>query len=67
MGGVDDGNFGNGEGRVRDGVRGVGGLIGINGGRLVLHRNVIKNILMGIGGTVYTGVAHMTGILAKRG
>jgi hypothetical protein len=62
-----DGNFGNGKQRVRDGVRGVEGLIGINGGRLMLHRNVIKNNPIGIGGTIYTGVVHMTGIMAKRG
>jgi hypothetical protein len=52
---------------VRDGIRGGRGLVGIDGGRLTSHRNVIGGILSGIGGIMYTEVMHVTGILTKRG
>jgi hypothetical protein len=60
LSGVGDGVFGKGARRVRDGVGGGEGLFGISGGRVVLYRNIIGNLLIGIGGTIYTGCMHVT-------
>jgi hypothetical protein len=61
-----DGIFGNGTRRVRDGVIRVDGLVGVNGGRLTLHKNVIRNLLIRISGTIYIGIMHMSVVLTKR-
>jgi hypothetical protein len=64
MRGVVNGIFGSGTQRVRGGDGGVEGLIGIYGGRLTMREN---DILIGISGTIYTGIMHMIRVLAKRG
>jgi hypothetical protein len=63
LSGVGDGVFWKGAWRVRDGVGGGEGLFGISGGRVVLYRNNIRNLLIGIGGTIYTGLMNVTVVL----